>query len=55
MLHSCIVLFREGHKSLRIKFREMVFLSISAVASPDAEPTDTVDQIVDTENQVTVY
>lgn len=54
MLQSCIVLFREGHKSLHIQFREMVFLSISAAASPDAEPTDTVDQIVDTENQVTV-
>lgn len=34
--------------------REIVFLSISAVASPDVEPTDTVDQSVDMENQVIV-
>ena len=54
MLQSCTVLFREGHKSLNIQFRDRVFLSISAAASPNAEPTDTVDQIVDTENQVTV-
>lgn len=54
MLQSCIVLFREGHKSVHIQFRGMGFLSISATASPDAEPIDTVDQVVDTENQVRV-